>query len=291
MKRIAVLTVIAILCVTPVWAQRAVNEVRQVSPEGIVDVSNLAGSVHIIGGSGDRVEITGTLGKNVEDLEIWGDGTRLSIEVDVPRHVDDLETELVITMPASASLEVETVSATIEVEGISGAMDLESVSGWIRVSGQPAEISAESVSGEVMVAYTANEAYLGTVSGAIKVLDGAGSLDAESVSGNIEVSGGQFQSVSKETVSGNQTFSADLGARGDFEFETMSGVVTLNLPASVSADFEVETFSGSIVNTIGPEARNISQYTPQKELSFTAGSGGAQVYISSFSGSVNIQTR
>jgi hypothetical protein len=93
-----------------------------------------------------------------------------------------------------------------------------------------------------------------------------------------------------ETVSGSQTFSADLGARGEFEFETMSGAVTLNVPASVSADFEIETFSGSINNAIGPEARNISQYTPQKELSFTAGSGGSQVYISSFSGSVNIHT-
>jgi DUF4097 and DUF4098 domain-containing protein YvlB len=290
MKRTAVLTVIAILCVAPVWAQRAVNEVRQVSPEGIVDVSNLAGSVHIIGGSGDQVEITGTLGKNVEDLEIWGDGTRLSIEVDVPRHVDDLETELVITMPSTASVEVETVSATITVEGISGAVELESVSGAIKVSGQPHEVAAESVSGNITVAYSPNEAYLATVSGSIQMLDGAGSFDGESVSGSIDVSGGQFNSVSMETVSGSQTFSADLGGRGEFEFETMSGAVTMNVPASVSADFEVETFSGSINNSIGPEARSISQYTPQKELSFTTGSGGAQVYISSFSGSVTIQT-
>lgn len=291
MKKIAILTVIGILVVAPVWAQRKVDEVRPLSAEGSVEVSNLAGSVHIIGWNSDQVEITGVLGKNVEDLEIHGDETRLEIEVNVPRHVDDLDTELVIKMPATASIGVETISATIQVEDISGAVDLESVSGWIKIAGQPSEVSAESVSGEITVAYASGQMGLETVSGAITVMDGTGSLDAASVSGSITVAGGLFDSADFETVSGNMTFSADMSSRGEYEFETMSGVVAVVVPSSVSADFDVETFSGSIDNAIGPEARNISQYTPQKELSFTAGSGGAQVYISSFSGAVKIQTR
>jgi len=291
MKKITILTVIVVLVVAPVWAQRKVDEVRSLSAEGHVDVSNLAGSVQIVGWSGNQVEITGVLGKNVEELEIWGDETRLEIEVEVPRHVDDLETELVIKMPSTASVDVETVSATITVEGVSGSVSVESVSGLIRVSGQPLEVSAESVSGEITLSHASNQTDLATVSGSITVMDGTGSLDVESVSGSINVAAGSFGSASFETVSGNMTYAGDVSSRGEYDFETMSGLVSVIVPASVSADFEVETFSGSIENAIGPDARNISQYTPQKELSFTAGSGGAQVYISSFSGGVKIQSR
>ena len=291
MKRVTMFTVMALLLVAPVWAQRAVNEVRPLAADGRIQISNLAGSVQVVGSASDQVEITGVLGKNVESLEIWGDDGELEIEVEVPRHADDLDTELVIKVPATASVDVETVSATIEVDGVAGEVDLESVSGWIRVSGQPAELSAESVSGNIAVANSAMYTDVATVSGSITVENGAGELDGESVSGNISVAGGLFDAASFETVSGTVTYSAELAPRGQYDFETVSGTIHLEVSPAVSAEFEVETFSGAITNAVGPEPRSISQYTPQKELSFTAGSGGAQVYISTFSGAAKITTR
>jgi hypothetical protein len=53
----------------------------------------------------------------------------------------------------------------------------------------------------------------------------------------------------------------------------------------------VTTFSGAISNDIGPEAERSSKYTSEKELSFTAGGGAAEVSIESFSGTVKIKTR
>jgi len=291
MRRITMCTVVVLLLVGPVWAQRAVNEVRPLGAGGTVGISNLAGSVRVVGWGNDQVEITGVLGKNVESLEIEGDGSGLQIEVEVPRHADDLDTELVIKVPATASVDVETVSATIEVDGVSGELDLESVSGWIRVSGQPGELSAESISGNIWVSNSTMYTEVATVSGSIEVENGAGELDGESVSGNISVTAGLFDAASFETVSGTVTYSAELAPRGEYDFETVSGTIHLEVSPAVSAEFEVETFSGPITNAIGPEPRNTSQYTPEKELSFTAGSGGAQVYISTFSGATKITTR
>jgi hypothetical protein len=71
----------------------------------------------------------------------------------------------------------------------------------------------------------------------------------------------------------------------------MSGQVVVKVSPGVSADFDVSTFSGSIENDIGPEAERSSKYAPGKELSFSSGSGGAQVSISSFSGTVKIVTK
>lgn len=288
MNRIGRLVAIGLLTAAPAWAERTVNEVRPLVADGSVGISNFAGSVQVVGWSSDQVEISGVLGKNVRELEIGGDANRLQIEVDVPRHADDLDTKLVIKVPVNASVDVDTVSATIDIGGVSGQVRLESVSGRIAVSGTPSELSAESVSGDITVANATRRTNLETVSGVVVIHDGTGELAVETVSGEIAVKGGLFEAASFESVSGAINFATELSARGEYDFETVSGTVGLVVSPAVSAEFYVETFSGPIRNAIGPEARSTNQYTPEKELRFTAGSGGAEVSISTFSGAVQI---
>jgi len=291
MRKYAVGAMAILLLVAPAWAQRTVDEVRPLDPGGSVSISNLAGSVKVIGWSSAEVQITGVLGKNVEDLAIEGDSSELTIEVDVPRHADDLETDLVVKVPAAADIEIETVSATVEVEGVTGSVDLETVSGWVRTSGRMREMSVETVSGDIAIAEASPRTELSAVSGTVELQLATGRLDAETVSGAIRVLNGSLQSASFETVSGNISSAGDIVGTGEFDFESMSGTISLELPSSVSADFDVTTFSGSIDSDIGPRPKRTSQYTPEQELSFSAGSGGSEVSISSFSGSVKIKTR
>ncbi len=285
------IVIVALMMAVPVWAQTKVDETRPLAPDGVVEISNVAGSVQVMAWGGSGVEITGVLGRDVKELKISGSDRRLQIEVDIPKNADDIDTELVVRVPATAGVEVETVSATIHVEGVEGAIDLESVSGRIDVSGRPSGMSAESVSGDIKVAFAPSRSDLATVSGSITVADGEGEIDAETVSGTIDVRGGLWEGAGLETVSGTITFAGDLAPRGEYDFESMSGNVTLVVPASVSAEFDISTFSGSISNALGPEAKSTSKYTPEKELHFTAGSGGAEVSIESFSGRVEIKTR
>jgi len=291
MKKFAVLAAVVLLAAAPAWAQRTVNEMRPLSPTGGVTVSNIEGSVRVIGWSNAQVEITGTLGADVEELEITGDESELRIDVKAPKHPEWLETDLVLRIPVAASIEVETVSATVEVESLTGSVDLESVSGWVKTSGRPSELSVETVSGDITVAESAPRTDLASVSGSIKVDLATGRLDAESVSGAIRVENGSLESASFETVSGDISYAGDIVGRGSYDFESMSGGVTVLVPSGVSAQFDITTFSGSIDNDIGPEAERASKYTPEKELSFSTGSGGARVSIESFSGSIKIKTR
>jgi len=291
MRKLAVWAAVVMLGAAPAWAQRTVNESRPLSPTGRVDVSNVEGSVKVIGWSNAEVEITGTLGPDVEKLEITGDESVLRIEVKAPDHEKRLETDLVLRVPEGAGIEVETVSATIEVEGLTGFVDLESVSGWVKTSGRPAELSIETVSGDLTVADSAPRTDLTSVSGLITVDLATGRLEAESVSGAIRVENGSLEDASFETVSGDISYAGDIVGRGSYTIESMSGGVTLLVPPSVSAEFDISTFSGNIDNDVGPTARETSKYTPEKELSFSTGSGGARVSIESFSGSIRIKTR
>ncbi len=292
MKRIAAIVVLlAVALAAPASAQRKVDEVRPLNPDGSVEIDNLAGSVHVVGWGNSQVEVTGVLGKNVRDIEISGDEQEIEIYVDVPEHADDLESELTIRVPINAMVDVETVSATVQVEGVTGPVDVESVSGSVKIADRPRELSVETVSGEIAVAFASASTDLASVSGSITVDDAAGQLDAETVSGDIDVKQGLLDSASFETVSGSITFLADISGRGELDIESMSGAVTLAVSPGISAEFDISTFSGEINNAIGPEARRTNQYTPEKELSFTTGGGGAQISLETFSGAVTITTR
>ena len=71
----------------------------------------------------------------------------------------------------------------------------------------------------------------------------------------------------------------------------MSGVITLVIDPGLVGSFDLSTFSGSIENQIGPEPRRTSKYTPGKEVYFTTGSGGPNISLESFGGSIKLVTR
>jgi hypothetical protein len=53
----------------------------------------------------------------------------------------------------------------------------------------------------------------------------------------------------------------------------------------------VSTFSGAITNDLGPAAEKSSRFTPEKELSFTTGTGGARITVETLSGAVGIHKK
>ena len=291
MKKTALMMLVALAVAGFAQADRTVNETRPLAADGRVEISNISGEIEIVGWSGDGVAITGRLEDGVEELEISGGGNRLSIDVELERRTRNGSAYLTIKVPISAHVDVETVSADISVDGVSGELELESVSGKIEVSGEPRSLEAASVSGNVITTSTGSSSELESVSGSVIVRHATGRLDASSVSGNIEIEGGTLDSFDGESVSGSIFCAAHPSNRGRFILETMSGKIDMVVPQDISADFHVETYSGSIRNEIGPPPKRTGEYGPGKELRVTAGSGSARISIESFSGSVKIRVR
>lgn len=292
MKKIAAVFIVALCVMTPVWAQTEVDEVRPLDSSGTVSISNIAGSVEVLGWANDQVEISGTLGENVRELAIDGSSRHLDIEVKPVRGANGkISSYLTIRVPSGASVEIGVVSADVTVDRISGSLEIEAVSGEIEVGGQPETVDIEAVSGDIEVAFAPAETEIESVSGRITIRDGVGALELANVSGKIEILGGTFEEASVESVSGSISWDADIGGSGSFDMENMSGTIKLVVSSAISADFEISTFSGNISNAFGQEPTRTSKYAPGKELSFTTGSGGPRVSISSFSGSVKLVTR
>ncbi len=294
MKNIETIASAALLLFLPA-ALAAQSEVERTVParaDGLVTVTNVAGSVVVTGWDRDEVEVTGTLGRGVEELAVESRGGTVEIEVELVRRSRgrDGNADLEIRVPRGCELDVEVVSADVDVSEVDGEVTIESVSGAVDVEGRPKELDVESVSGSIEIDAEVRAAVVESVSGEIRLTGVVRDVEASTVSGRIEIEAGEIAGLEIETTSGHVELSGSLAAGAEVEIESHSGSVDLGLPSSTSARFEVATFSGRITNEHGPPPDR-NRYGPGKELDFQVGGGSARVKIDTFSGSVTLRQK
>ncbi len=290
MRKTTLWTLAILFAAVAARAEQSVNATRSVAADATISIENVVGSLTIIGSDETELRVTGTMGDDVEELEISGDADELSIEVVIPD--DDnwqgkrkVGADLEIRVPRGVSLEVESVSASIDISGVSGAIEAGSVSGAVTVAGGSSDVEVESVSGAVSVTGGSGSIVAESVSGAV-VLEGvAGDIEATTVSGTIKVDAGAVDDVELESVAGSIYFKGRL-TDGTLDIESHSGNVEVLLPADLGAEFELESFSGRIENAFGPAARRSDRYEPGVSVEFSTGSGSADVSIETFSGNI-----
>jgi len=254
-------------------AQQQIDDTRAVSPTVRVEIEDIiVGHIRVIGGAGSELTVTGTIGADVDDFVIEGGPDVVEIYAELRswdndddegrgrrrwrgRENHDVDVNLEIHVPSGASLEIEGVTATFVVEGVDGTIEIESVTGDITYSGS------------------------------------ATMLDLTNVTGSITASVARVMEADFESVNGSITFTGDVSAGGELSLENVNGSIELNVPTDISANFSVETMMGNIDNAFGQEPRQESRWIPSQELSFTNGSGAAEIQVETLQGSVTIRKR
>ena len=282
-----------LMVASPANAARDVSESLNAADDGRVSISNTSGAIEVEGWSRNQVEVTGTLGDDVEELIFERNGDNVRIKVKIPEskgRYRDASADLTIRVPANSSIDVATISADIDVQGVLGEQDLQAISGDIDVEGFGSDIDVETVSGDVEVQGDGKSARtdLQSVSGDVSASNVAGDVDLESVSGDIGVVDSSVERGDFETVNGDITFRATLERSGRLDIETVNGGVDGEFVGDVSARFDIETFNGRIRNCFGHKPERTSKYAPGWELSFTEGSGDGRVTIATLNGGVNV---
>lgn len=293
MKHLWMAAITTLLVAAPAHAARDVSESLNAADDGRVSISNTSGSIEVEGWSRNQVEVTGTLGDEVEELVFERDGDNVRVKVKIPEskgRYRDASADLVIRVPENSSIDVATISADIDVRGVLGEQDLQAISGDVTAESFDSDIDVETVSGDIEIQGDGKGARtdLQTVSGDISATNIAGDVDAESVSGDVGIVGAEFERGDFETVNGDITFRATLERGGRLDIETVNGGVDVEFVGDVSARFDIETFNGRIRNCFGPKAERTSKYAPGWELSFTEGSGDGRVSIATLNGGVNL---
>ena len=289
------LTLLATLAAAPVWApaNAATPVDRRVDamPNGTVEVHNVAGTVQIDGSDRREVHVTGTLADNVERLDVSSEGDRVVIRVVLEENSwHGGATSLTISAPRASALDVDTVSASIDVHGIEGEQRLASVSGRIDTEAFGDEMTVRSVSGAVNItghdrsAMTRAQA----VSGHVRLTSVAGEVQAESVSGRVDVIANTLDRAQLSSISGSVSLRTGLTQDSRIESTTTSGDIALTFKGDAAAEYDLATFSGDIRNCFGPAPTPARLGGPQRQSRFKEGNSKARVHANTMSGSIAV---
>jgi len=284
--------VLATVLAVPGWAsaQTTVDQKRPAAHDGTVSIENMAGTIKVTGWDRAEVQVKGTIGAGGE-LSFEGTGKSVHIEIEADHNPMGIRSDLDIYVPAASAVEIEGFQATITAIGVTGSVKAETVNGSITQSGAAKDVELQSVNGNVDVTKANGRVKAESVNGSVVLHDASGELEASTVHGKLHVIGGSWQRAEMESVAGTVRFEAAITPRATLSIETVSGAVQLLLPAGVGAEFAVSSFSGQISNELGPAAQKSGKWTPQAELNFTTGSGGARVTVETLSGAIEIRKR
>jgi DUF4097 and DUF4098 domain-containing protein YvlB len=279
----------------------------KLSPNGSVSVSNISGDIIITTASGDEVSIEAV--KHTRrgqpgdvSVDINEAPSRVDIRTNYVRGNTDVSVDYTIAVPASASVDVHSVSGDVKVTGAQGLVRLESVSGNIIVAGTPRLEKAKSVSGDVTLTDAAGDGdiSLGSISGTIhaKGLKSRG-VDVSSVSGDVTLASIACDRLDAKSMSGDLGYDGTLSRSGRYNLNSHSGNVRLVLTNPSGFMLDASTFSGSIDSdlplTIGGDVDRTGQerrHGPDTHrVHGTFGDASAVISVRTFSGDITIQKR
>ena len=276
-----------------VRAETPIHLSHDAAPDAHVVVRNVKGDVRVTGWNQNRVQVEGTLGRGAKPLEIRGDARALEIRVEgdsgwMDGDNDMGPTSLEVHVPHAAALEVHTVSAPVDIDGVDGrSIQVGTVSGRAHLGVRAGAVKVDSVSGDVDLAGSARSFDAQTVSGDVQAETLGGNANAQTVSGAVLLRGQVMGKVDLGTVSGRIQLDAAVAPDAAWKIDTMSGDVRLNVPADTSARIKADTFSGDLHSDFGKPSG--SEYGPGEHLDANVGRGGGTITVNSFSGDVHIE--
>jgi DUF4097 and DUF4098 domain-containing protein YvlB len=277
------------------FAGTPIDQARPLDAHGRIEIDNLKGRIQVRGWDRNEVHISGSLGTGVEKLVVEGGGDHLEVRAQYPKQVGAWRgdrtgpTELILQVPLRASLDIQSVSADVDVDGVApDDLSVDTVSGDIVAAAAPQHADITSVSGGLRVTINSADVKVETVSGEVDLRGRLnGQVHGETVSGRLSIDSGEsLRRLSANTVSGEVEVRTGLADGGDIKAETVSGDIHLTLPRSVSARVSAESFSGSLS---APGARiKKEEFGPGSSLEQRYGSGAGDIRLETFSGDAQL---
>ncbi len=285
------------LCMGQAFAATPIQLHHATSSAPHISISNIAGTVNVVGWDRDLVEVTGMLGAGSEPLHITGSNTDLAIKVAAQGSSGWFNwggdrrmapTQLEVRVPRAAALTINAVSAALVIDGTDGGnLDIHTISGRARLNVRTPRLKANSVSGGIELAGHADQAELQTVSGDILAPALGQSATLQTVSGQIQASGGPWRQLTLSTVSGDAQVRGGMAVNGKLAIDSMSGDVQLLLPATVTGTLHASTFSGNLRSDFG--SPQDAGHGPGSKLDVRLGDGHATLSIETFSGDLRVR--
>jgi DUF4097 and DUF4098 domain-containing protein YvlB len=266
------------------------NEVRRsldATPRGRIEIELFDGSVEVEGWDKNELQVSGSLARPGDELELERTGNSIEVEVE-SAHPGESRASLSLKVPRGSSVRIGVMSSSVEVRGVEGDVDIEAVAGNILVAGAPRKVLAQTVTGAIDVRTTGSEGCdIETVSGSIEVEGTARRIDANSVAGPIRLRVAGVTAGKIETVAGTVDAALEPGPHARFGFESFSSTILLRVPPALAARFELDTTSGRITSRMTGEVERRGE--ERRVIELGGGIADAVFRVESFSGDIELR--
>lgn len=272
---------LAATLVAQAYAAEGHKELRmQIAPGGALNLVSIGGSVNLKSGPGNTVVIA--YRTHSEQVEVDQSSTADHRRIEVQTHVlsdkhpgaDETNVDYEVTVPAGTAVTVNTVSAPITVEGLSGELNLSSETGNITVRNVTrSHLTVHGVAAPV----------------SLKDLSAA-RLDVTANGGAVQMVNVWGPKIKIGTSSGNISYQGDCSGVGSYEFSTHSGNIDLALPEKASVDLSARSYNGGVENDFPLQKKEHTSFQSTKGSSFsgTSNAGASSVKLQSISGKIRV---
>jgi DUF4097 and DUF4098 domain-containing protein YvlB len=299
-RQIAIFVPVVMLASAMAFARAEGHFERTLPVNGAVnlDLTTGSGEVTVRTGGANRVMIRG----RVTSSDWWGGnpeaavhsveanppivqtGNSIRVGFNVPEDAKNhVAISYEITVPADTTLQVNTGSGEISVEGVRASAKLHTGSGGIRTTDLGKDSRLETGSGSIRADSVAAPMFASTGSGSIQAdLTGSGDVEVHTGSGGLDIRGVNG-GLRARTGSGHINVAGNV--KGPWQLHAGSGEIKLALGSSGGFDLSVHTGSGSIHSelpitvqgTLGRHALKGAVRGGGPEVEVTTGSGDVEI--------------
>lgn len=276
-------------------------------PSGSLELRNFSGPISVVAGGGrdvtieivrisrGRTDADAKTGLQHVTAEVEHRGERATINVRDPqirgRRNFSVSVGYTVTAPAGTHVKVGGFATDTTITGIKGDIGVELVSGNINISGATRISGARTFSGSIWIADVDGDGNVstGTISGPVTIERvKARQVSVDSMSGGITARDVTVENATLKTMNGAIEFSGTVSRTGRYELHSHNGPIRLVL-SGAGFDLTARTFAGAIKPAANVELRNLN--VTRTSLNGTAGTGGATIVATTFSGSISISRK
>lgn len=217
-----------------------------------------SGDIDVVNGEAGSVRI-GIDGGGASDYEIDQIGDVITIEPRRKGRFLGSSVDIVLTVPATACLELSCTSGDISIQGLVQEARASVASGDVRIDSVESVCKVNSASGDIRVG-SAADAEVNTASGTVRLGVVADTLRLNAASGNVyvdEVGGIARCKVASSDVRINRFDGTEL------RLKAMSGDLVVGVPSRRTIDLDFSSMSGRLRNKLpqgdgSPSERSLS---------------------------------
>ena len=268
--------VIAVLFLSSAGAQTRKEFRFSVGAGSLVSINNPHGSVNVRPASGNKVTITATQASDKTEVDVEQTGSRIQAHTHMLQktEADQARIDYDLTVPADASITIDSSSGQIKIENIRGNVNVELDAGSVEVRG-----------------LTNSSIHIQTVNGNVTLADiRSDNLTVTSMGGAIQMTSVTGPMISVHTTSGMIRYVGDFSGGGSYKFKNYSGDIEVSIPAKTSIDLTARSKTGKVDTDFSFRKKEHPGFALNEGHAFfgTSFSGASSVELSSFSGRIRV---